>query len=57
MAKRQIVSGKKGRALSTDHVTKPAVPELVQRDLLSVGMKVYVSFPFTARLCDVSVMI
>lgn len=57
MAKRQIVSGKKGRGLSTDHVTKPAVPELVQRDLLSVGMKVYVSFPFIARFCDMIAMI
>ena len=44
MTKRQVVSAKKSRAFSTDHITRPTVPELVQRDLLSVGMKVYV-FP------------
>jgi hypothetical protein len=48
MPKRQIVSGKKpSKSLTTDHITKPAVPELVQRDLIQVGMKMYIPFTYT----------
>jgi hypothetical protein len=44
MGKRQVISGKRGKSstLSTDHVTKPAVPEMIQTKLIHVGMKVYV---------------
>ena len=43
MGKRQVVGGKKGKGtLATDHITKPAVPEMIQTKLIHVGMKVYV---------------
>jgi len=47
MAKKQVVSGKNGKSssLSTDHVTRPPVPDLIQTKLTHVGMKVYVPLP------------
>lgn len=45
MPKKQVVAPKKGKAsvFSTDHITRPAVPDPVQTKLIHVGMKVYVS--------------
>jgi hypothetical protein len=44
MSKKQVVSAKKSHGLTMDHVTRPKVPELVQRNLLSVGMKVFIPY-------------
>jgi hypothetical protein len=42
--KRKVVAPKKGKgssSLTTDHITRPALPDLVQTQLVHVGMKVY----------------
>jgi hypothetical protein len=52
MPKKQVVAAKKGKAsvFSTDHITRPAVPDPVQAKLIHVGMKVYVSPSFPSLL-------
>ena len=48
MPKKQVVnSTKKGgrSAFSTEHMTRPSVPDQIQTKLINVGMKVYLPTP------------
>jgi len=56
MPKRQLVAGKKGSTLSTDHVTRPPVPEQVQKSLIQVGMKVYLAPSSSSSLFVISLL-
>jgi len=56
MPKRQLVAGKKASTLSTDHVTRPPVPEQVQKSLIQVGMKVYLAPSSSSSLFVISLL-